>query len=66
MITERAAPYHAMEEACRSKASRAVSVSDRTDWLSLADAWLQLVHEAEEAGELGTIRNTVSFPQVGH
>ena len=52
MIAERAGPYHAMAEACRSKAARAPIAKDKTEWLNLADAWLKLLHEAAETGKL--------------
>jgi hypothetical protein len=34
MIAERATPYNAMAEACRSKAARAQSAEDKTEWLA--------------------------------
>jgi len=40
-----------MAEGCRRKAARARSDEDKTDWLGLADSWLQLLNDAEHVSE---------------
>ncbi len=43
--------YLARAEACRRKAERAFGPADRTAWLELADAWLDLMKAMREGGE---------------
>ena len=43
--------YLAHAEACRLKAERAFGPADRTAWLELADAWLDLMKAVREGGE---------------
>jgi len=43
--------YLARAEACRRKAERAFGPADRSAWLELADAWLDLMKAVREGGE---------------
>ena len=51
MMSAKAETYRAIAEGCRRKAVRAIRPEDKTEWLGLAESWLQLLKDVEYAGD---------------